>query len=92
MLGSDQVTLIVSKDTAVAMTLIGAEGAIKKSIMNKIRAFLVSISCVDVCACVEVIITCFVGLDYKWVTWLTDTSSSECIYDDGVVCEWIQVY
>ena len=35
--------------------------------------------------------TCFVGLDCDWVTWLTDTSSSECIYDDGVACEWIQV-
>ena len=35
--------------------------------------------------------TCFIGLDYKWVTWLTDTSSSECMYDDGVVGEWIQV-
>ena len=41
---------------------------------------------------VKVVITCFVGLDYDWVTWLTDTSSSECMYDDGVVCEWIQVH
>ena len=36
--------------------------------------------------------TCFVGLDCKWVTWLTDTSSSECMYDDGIVYEWIQVH
>ena len=29
MLGSDQVTVIELKDTAVAMTLVGGEGAIK---------------------------------------------------------------
>ena len=40
MLGSDQVTIIELKDTAVAMTLVGAEGAIKTKLIELIRPFL----------------------------------------------------
>ena len=104
MLGSDQVTVIELKDTAVAMTLVGAEGAIKTKLNELIRSFLRGggggVWCkrsvddwVPYTSGKEwfTLYTCFVGLDCDWVTWLTDTSSSECMYDDGVVCEWIQV-